>query len=247
MDKLKEQLEIHDLNWNDAHSKFKKIAENLMCDYIIKKGEKKYAIVEIEFYLYSNNHRDYITYPREIEAGRWFFHSSGVDLTFQSKGISLKYQYGKKQYTLQKDTFFGGILIRGLYKLDSNENDKYILGPQKCVNLLWDNFDALVPSNNEYPFIEPASNNDKIAKSNLRWCKRCINIKDEKRLNKISDWIYRLGINDITDKDKEAYKAKMFDNPDTQLYRFFNLQCGEDPCKFTKIPSTARPSKTFHL
>lgn len=247
MDKLKEQLEIHDFNWNDVHSKFKKIAENLMCDYIIKKGETRFAIVEIEFYLYSDNHRDYITYPREIEAGRWFFHSSGVDLTFQSKGISLIYQNGKEQYTLQKDVIFGGILIRGLYNLNSNENknknDMYIFGPQKCVNLLWDKFNAFESSDEEYPVLVPVTEKDKISKSKFVWCKRCINIEKKNKLSKITEWSRRLGKVDISGKELEKYKEEMFDNSDTQLYRFFNLQTDEDPRKFTKIPYASRPKE----
>lgn len=122
---------------------FVRIAEILMGKYAIKKGDKRYAIVEIEFYLYSKDHKDYITYPRTIKAGRWFFHQSGVDLTFESNEIS-----------------FGGILIRGLYKLFPVDNDeeRYILGPQKCVNELWDNFSAIEPSVEEYPIIVPHEN-----------------------------------------------------------------------------------------
>ena len=247
MDNLKTQLKLQNFNWAEPFKGFNEIAKNLMFNYIIKKGKTRFAIIEIEFYLYSDKHQDYITYPRNIDAGNWFFHSSGVDLTFQSKGISLKYHDGKEQYTLQKDASFGGILIRGLYNLNSkennNENDKYIFGPQKCVNLLWDNFNAFESSNEEYPVLIPATKEDEISKSKFVWCKRCINIEDKNKLDKITKWSKRLGKADISDKELEKYKEEMFDNSDTQLYRFFNLQTDEDPRKFTKIPAKSRPKE----
>ena len=40
--------------------------------------------IDIEFYWFSKNHKDTITYPRNCNAGDWFFHNSGVDLAFDS-------------------------------------------------------------------------------------------------------------------------------------------------------------------
>lgn len=112
---------------------FAKIAKILMNNYVIKKGENiSYEIVEIEFYLFDPGHPDVITYPRNCAAGQWFFHQSGVDLTFAS--------------TTEQ---FGGILIRGLRKMSDN---KLFLGPQKCVNELWDKFDAFKVDSN-YPVL----------------------------------------------------------------------------------------------
>lgn len=41
-------------------------------------------MTDIEFYLYTSSHKDIITYPRNSEAGQCFFHSSGVDISFES-------------------------------------------------------------------------------------------------------------------------------------------------------------------
>lgn len=74
----------------DIQSKFHEIAEKLMYNYIIKKGEARYAIVEIEFYYYSPYHPDIITYPRNLSAGRWFFHQSGVDLIVNQQFLIIR-------------------------------------------------------------------------------------------------------------------------------------------------------------
>lgn len=66
----------------DFFAYFEEIARLLMNNFVIAKGNVKYEIVEIEFYLYTPQHPDIITYPRAISAGRWYFHPSGVDLTF---------------------------------------------------------------------------------------------------------------------------------------------------------------------
>lgn len=221
MDELKGALQ--EVNWGNPQVSFVRIAEILMGKYAIKKGNKRYAIVEIEFYLYSKDHKDYITYPRKIEAGRWFFHQSGVDLTFKSDDIS-----------------FGGILIRGLYKLfpvDNNE-ERYIFGPQKCVNELWDNFSAFESSAEEYPVIVVHEN-----ELNIVQCKRCINIKEALRIQKIKDWAKRLDKKELSEAEAKDYITKMFENKDTQLYRFFNLPDNEDPYTFKKIPTASRPKK----
>lgn len=89
----------------DYDNYFAEIAQELMCSYIIATDKATYDIIEIEFYLCTPEHRDVITYPREMAEGRWFFHASGVDITFRST-----------------KSVFGGILIRGLRK----NKDKYI-------------------------------------------------------------------------------------------------------------------------
>lgn len=121
-------------------TEFKEAAELLMNLCSIQKGGKEYEVVDIEFYMYNYQHPDVITYSRVMEMGRWFFHPSGVDLTFHS--------------TL--DTF-GGILIRGIRNV--NDDNDQILGPQKCVDALWDNFNAFdSQSDTEYPIISSVAN-----------------------------------------------------------------------------------------
>ena len=213
---------------------FQTIAEELMCNYVIQKGKQQYKIVEIEFYFYSRDHQDVITYPRYIEAGRWFFHPSGVDLTFKSNGI--EYQKDGK-YKISDNAYFGGILIRGMYKFDGNDS-KYIFGPQKCVDELWDDFDAFDEAGiKEYPVLKEYENG-KIFHSNLRKCKRHINIKDEKLHDKIREWAKRIDL-DWKEHQICAYNESLLN----ESYRYFNLPDYEDST-LAKIPSYARPLKS---
>lgn len=237
MESLLQQLK--GINTKSPQDSFPDIAKNLMRNYIIKKGKKRFAIVEIEFYLFSKEHADYITYPRKMDEGRWFFHQSGVDLTFQTQGepelLTVKDKNGKNVSKLSyKNCSFGGILLRGLYDI---QNDEYIFGPQKCVNVLWDNFYAFHISESQYPIIEK-----ELLSTSMHFyqCPRHINIQGEdKRETKIKEWIKRLGIENLEDIDIKDYQRKYFEAP----YRFFNLLNEEVPWKFSKIPANIRPKK----
>lgn len=148
---------------------FKRIAEILMNNCVVSKDDNKYEIVEIEFYLFTPDHQDVITYPRKLSSGQWFFHQSGVDLTFSSD---------EKQ--------FGGILIRGIRDIGSG---KLILGPLNCVNLLWDKADAFIINNSEYPTIV---NYPEKLDENISSFPRWIPVKAEKKAEKISYWSNRI-------------------------------------------------------
>lgn len=242
MNELKELLDLSNSLYDitDIHKRFEEIAKQLMCSYEIKKGEKQYAIVEIEFYLYNKYHKDYITYPREVkEAGKWFFHQSGVDLSFNSVDVDIKEnpETNKVTYTLKQNPSFGGILIRGIYDI---KKEKYIFGPQRCVNVLWDCFDAFGTTKDEYPVLEKVNNE---CTGNIYQCKRHINIKEEDKQRKsIENWIKRLGLTE-SEKDIDNYQKNLFGESEEYRYRFFNMQNGEDPCKFTEIPSAVRPKQ----
>lgn len=172
---------------------FKRITEILMNNCVVSKGDNRYEIVEIEFYLFTSDHQDVITYPRKLSAGKWFFHQSGVDLTFRSD---------EKQ--------FGGILIRGIRNIGTG---KLTLGPQNCVNLLWDNADAFRINKDEYPtIVEYPEKLDENIRSFPRW----ISVNDEKKAEKISYWSNRiLEKNYPIDKDSDKTNI-VFTSP----YRF---------------------------
>ena len=121
--------------------KFLGLANYLMNNFQIKKGDRLYWMTDIEFYVYTDSHRDIITYPRNCEAGRWFFHPSGVDITFKSK-VDFKEHPKKHQLMpfLTKDAVFGGILIRGI--IPASEGASSIDGPMKVCDELFDQFDA---------------------------------------------------------------------------------------------------------
>lgn len=89
---------------------FREAAIELMNHHCILKHDSKdgcdiiYRLVEIEFYQYNANEQenDTDTYNRDCKCGEWFFHSSGVDIAFETikDGNEL----------IQ----FGGILIRSI-------------------------------------------------------------------------------------------------------------------------------------
>ena len=94
-----------------------------------------FRMTDIEFYFYGPNINDervnqpgrHVTYERTTPAGCWFFHDSGVDLSFESN----------------KDKGYGGgILIRGIKQIEPNEV-KAISG---SLNTYWKLFDEYVPA-----------------------------------------------------------------------------------------------------
>ena len=243
--------QLKGINIKSPQDSFPDIARNLMCNHVIKKGKKRFAIVEIEFYFYSKEHPDYITYPRKMDAGRWFFHQSGVDLTFNTLGEPNKDKNKKGKECLNyKDCSFGGILIRGIYLIDKEfekqifKRDNYIFGPRKCVDILWDDFNAFENSDDEYPVISNASEKEKeiLQQYSLRNCKRCINVENKKE--KVIEWAERVAVNDVFYNDyTDNYCNELFNFNEKYLYRFFNLPVSINPSDFTKIPKDARPTK----
>lgn len=181
-------------------TEFQETAEIFMNDCSIQKGEKEYEIVDIEFYMYNSQHPDVITYPRVMEMGRWFFHPSGVDLTFQSTPDR-----------------FGGILIRGIRNVD-DDNDQ-ILGPQKCVNALWDNFNAFDNQyDTEYPIISSVANP---RSKEIMLCPRWISIpKGKTEIDKIKEWKERTNEKTcVPDVSDEALADLVF----RSSYRFVKI------------------------
>lgn len=178
---------------------FGEIADLLMNKCVISKGEVNYEIVEIEFYLFTPDHQDVITYPRKTEAGQWYFHQSGVDLAFKSN-----------------EHQFGGILIRGLRKISDK---RQILGPLKCVDELWDKSDAFEVNSDEYPIIKDSRGI--IEEKKLSKCPRHIPLNGKAQDVKIKEWENRINkkIQFIftTDAQSAADRAKLvFDSN----YRF---------------------------
>ena len=142
----KENFSVCDTD-DTVYQKFKEIAEILLNRTAIRKGHKTYHMKDIEFYLYKNDHRDIITYPRTCEAGQWFFHSSGIDLSFESNVTMQPNEYDLFQPILDSSSFFGGILIRQIYPEGTSSEcaKKYKLdGPHKVEWELFDKFDAIL-------------------------------------------------------------------------------------------------------
>jgi hypothetical protein len=144
---------------NDASGTFDKIASELFNKYEIRKGDAVYDFLEIEFYYYADSNKDVIFYPRTSEAGKWFFHQSGVDITFESK---CTFDYTKQSEVdrvlregIPEGNFHGGILIRSLLKTTKGNEEKpeVITCPHKCEWDLFDAFDTFHVKEEEVPLI----------------------------------------------------------------------------------------------
>lgn len=144
VDELKELLIIK--SDEDVEARFKQIANALFQNYHIEKGTDIYDFLEIEFYYLNEQHPDIVTYHRTIDAGKWFLHASGIDISFQSKVE--KDEKGKIDYD---NSFFGGILIRSLSKRTANDTSRVIGGPRKCLYELFNDIDVFNPHSNDFP------------------------------------------------------------------------------------------------
>lgn len=144
VEELKEMLIIK--SDEDVEAKFKQIAEALFQNYHIEKGTDIYDFLEIEFYYLNEQHPDIVTYHRTIDAGKWFLHASGIDISFQSKVETD--EKGKIDYD---NSFFGGILIRSLSKRTANDTSRVIGGPRKCLYELFNDIDVFNPHSNDFP------------------------------------------------------------------------------------------------
>ena len=83
--------------------RFEELAKILFNEYEIIKRGIHYDFLEIEFYFFNSNHKDDATYERTIKEGRWFFHPSGVDISFDSD---------------ESKGYYGGVLIRSIKRKD---------------------------------------------------------------------------------------------------------------------------------
>jgi hypothetical protein len=215
---------------------FKEIAVELFSNYHIQKGDRNYELLEIEFYFFSNNHKDIITYPRTSDRpGMWFFHMSGVDITFGSKA--------------QRDNnFYGGILIRSMIRTDVSE-PLPISGPMKCVEELFDYINAVDHNvKNDIPCIV---RNDEIGyiptvpisiDRNLNYCPRFIPFRvkaneniEAKIKSKLEDLKRRRELEIEQDEFKNYLKAE---------YRYY-IECDEEywNSKYSACPLKSKRDK----
>lgn len=222
------------LNANSTQTEIKNvfsvIANKLFRNYHIVKGGNTYDFLEIEFYFYSPNHRDLITYPRNgRKPGMWFFHMSGVDITF-----------GSNDKENNQQLMYGGILIRSIVKTqgDSSTLPKYICGPMKCVDELFDYiyaFDGDV-CRADIPYIAKKKENETIS---IDSCCRYIPLlfekdRDKKLKSKFEDLKKRRIEKDwenyqdfIADWKSHEYNEKDFQDYLEKKYRFYRNDYNE--------------------
>ncbi len=110
-------------------NRFKTLANLLLTQCEIVKGNFHYDFLEIEFYYYNDNHPDTTTYKRITHAGKWFTHLSGIDITFESN-----------------EQAYGGILIRSIRRNDG----QVINGPLCCMIELFNDIDWETGDNTPY-------------------------------------------------------------------------------------------------
>ena len=131
-------LKLRSKDWDEE---FERIATTLCNEYLICANERKFSIVDIEFYYYSEtNHPDPFVYQaseRNKKMGEWFFHYSGIDITL-GEGESR-----------------GGILIRAIKDIHT---DEYILGPLKSMYVLLNCIPSISTGN---PFLLRLEHNPK--------------------------------------------------------------------------------------
>lgn len=189
------------------------------CSY--SEGNKKYRLTDIEFYFYCPTHQDIITYPRNSKAGEWFFHSSGVDLSFESNvPMREKASTGKLMPCLTSDSAFGGILIRGIKHIDcfsDHQEEKYKLnGPMKVCEELFDKFDAF-GNPDDFPRIILEKHNDT---SHIKSSHR-VNLKSASKTTK--DKVASILANNYCDNDSGSTQDELvidFNKYLTANYRF---------------------------
>ena len=103
----------------DIQERCRKIAQELFDNYCIKCKGKEFYFLEIEFYYWQKNRWEKewnkVTYPRDgYKAKDLFFHTSGIDICFESSYDEAK---------------FGGILVRSVIDKENN----IIAGPWNCM------------------------------------------------------------------------------------------------------------------
>ena len=120
----------------DAQSIFDEISNGLFNNFCFKTGNIEFRFLEIEFYYYSQCHKDLVyneknepkpfVYPRSCtKDGQFLLHASGLDICF--KGTLVDKENGEG----------GGILVRSLLMIEEGKKDKLVAGPWDCYSTLF--------------------------------------------------------------------------------------------------------------
>lgn len=113
---------------------FTSIADELMNKWSLRVDKIEYRLTEIEFYFFdADYHPDPYVHKndRQLSNGQWYFHGSGLDITFGDKS--------RKAY--------GGILIRGIQNVDTEE---YINGSLKLLSEIFKQFGMVSSHSNDF-------------------------------------------------------------------------------------------------
>lgn len=120
--KLKEILKIENPSY--PLKDFERISEILLNNSLLRVGDKSFRICAIEFYFKRDNHVDdsVHAHKRQLTCGEWYFHGSGLDITFGD------------------ETEYGGILIQAIQLMNGSNDKPLIAGPLKSVTALFEAF-----------------------------------------------------------------------------------------------------------
>lgn len=115
------------INEGKIEEGFKRIANDLLNNWVLKVEDALYRITELEFYYKKvESHNDTYIHGHDLQKqkGRWYFHGSGIDLTFGDGDAH------------------GGILIRAICKINDKQ-EKYCYGPLNCITEIFSNLTSI--------------------------------------------------------------------------------------------------------
>ena len=209
MDKIEELREDFVLNnlteKKEFEDRFNKIAKNLFNNFIIKTSYGDFRFEEIEFYFHSKNHPDYIAHPRKSEPLIWYINDfGGIDINFKSEAQKQTPNDPWSKYCWDKESYYGGILIRQLKRIS---DDFLLKGPLKVAEL-FRNLGCATEGNGAMPQLVYVEGLPKVG---YNTDKRNNLVKSEaeedyrKKLKTISSWYSN---NDLTNK-VDSYKKQV--------------------------------------
>lgn len=127
---------------------FEKLANQLLLQEAFIVNSQRIRFTEIEFYYYSEKHKDAFTHSHEMDSGKWRLHNQGLDIT------------------LKGDSGFGGILIRGISIENRilNKTD-YFNGPRRVLFEIMKHLNTVNEVKNDFGLIEIERSDLKIYKT----------------------------------------------------------------------------------
>lgn len=121
-------------NQNYTHNDFEAIADIILNKLILRAGNKRFRICEIEMYLKNQDHPDKYVHsnPDQKSYGKFYFHKywNGAFKSGTWKGMDI---------VLGNEDKYFGVLIRSMEDLDTNE---FIEGPCRSVNKILEQFNC---------------------------------------------------------------------------------------------------------
>ena len=204
IEELRESLVLTEEPEEGFEKRFEKIAKNLFNNFIIKTSYGDFRFEDIEFYFHSKKHPDYIAHPRKSEPLIWYINDfGGIDINFKSEAQKQTPNDPWSKYCWDKESYYGGILIRQLKRIS---DDFLLKGPLKVAEL-FRNLGCATEGNGAMPQLVYVENLPKIGyitdvRNNL--VKSSQTDEDyRKKLKTISSWYCDIDLTNKVDSYKE--------------------------------------------